>query len=112
MNGTISKRKAAWLAAVIPAGIAVIIATVLLVAPAAHAAAATQPVQFSDDGVHWSDSYADALFGGVLLVPGGSADRAFYVRNGAGAPGVLRVTLFDVATTDTALAAAMTIATS
>ena len=115
MNGTISKRKAALLAAVIPAGIAMIVAVVLLVAPAAHAAPAatpTHPVQFSDDGIHWSNSYAAALFGGVLLVPGGSVDRAFYVRNGAAEAANLRVTLFDVATTDTSLAAAMTLATS
>ena len=115
MNGAISKRKAAWLAAVIPAGIALIVAAVLLIAPAAHASTATgatQPVQFSADGIHWSDSYAGALFGGVLLVPGGSVDRAFYVRNGAGDPAVLRVTLYDVTTTDTALATAMTVSTS
>ncbi|MEO6117098.1 MAG: hypothetical protein ABIP33_11990 [Pseudolysinimonas sp.] len=71
-----------------------------------------QPVQFSNDGVHWSDSYSDALFGGVLLVPGGSVNRAFYVRNNASQPANLRVTLYDVATTDTDLAAAMTLSTS
>ncbi len=115
MNGGIPIRTVPVLAAAIPAGIAVIVATVLLVAPAAHAATAataTHPVQFSDDGIHWSGSYTDALFGGVLLVPGGSVDRAFYVRNAADEPAVLRVTLFDVATTDTDLAGAMTIRTS
>jgi hypothetical protein len=100
------------LAAVIPAGIALIIAVVFLIAPAAHAATSTQNVQFSDDGVHWSDSYAGSLFGGVLLVPGGSVDRAFYVRNNAGEPAVMRVTLYDVATTDVDLAAAMSLTTS
>lgn len=112
MNGKISVRNAAVLAAVIPFGIALIVAVVLLVAPAAHAATSTQPVQFSDDGVHWSDSYAGALFGDVLLVPGNSVDRAFYVRNNAGEPALMRVTLYDVATTDTALAGAMTLSTS
>jgi len=115
VNGSMSKQKAAWLAAVIPVGIVAIVAAVLLVAPAAHAAPAAapaHPVQFSDDGIHWSNSYTDALFGGVLLVPGGSADRAFYVRNGADEPAVLRVTLFDVATTDIALATAMSLSTS
>lgn len=115
MNGAISRRKALILAAVIPVGIAAIVAAVLLAAPAAQAATATvasQPVQFSADGTHWSDSYTGALFGGVLLVPGGSADRAFYVRNGASEPAVLRVTLFDVAATDTDLATAMTVSTS
>ncbi len=94
---------------------ATLAASVLLVAgplaaPAAQAAG--QPVQFSADGTHWSDSYTGALFGGVALVPGGSADRAFYVRNGAGEPAVLRVTLYDVATTDTDLATAMSVSTS
>jgi hypothetical protein len=83
----------------------------LLAAPAAQAST-SQPVQFSVDGIHWSDSYTGALFGGVLLVPGGSADRAFYVRNGASDPAKLRVTLYDVATTDTDLAAAMSVSTS
>ena len=89
MNGSMSKQKAAWLVAVIPAGIVLIVAAVLLVAPAAHAAPAatsaaqTHPVQFSNDGIHWSNSYTDALFGGVVLVPGGSADRSFFVKNGA-----------------------------
>ena len=118
MNGSLSKQKAAWLAAVIPVGIVLIVAAVQLVAPAAHAAPAamsaapTHPVQFSNDGTHWSNSYTDALFGGVVLVPGGSADRSFFVKNGANEPAVLSVTLFDVATTDIALASAMSLATS
>jgi hypothetical protein len=110
-----SKQKAARRAAAISAAMGLVVATVLLVAPAAQAApsaAPTHPVQFSSDGVHWSNSYTDALFGGVQLVPGGSVDRAFYVRNGADEPAVLRVTLFDVATTDIALAAAMSVTTS
>ncbi len=82
-------------------------------APAAQAAGEpVQPVQFSTDGIHWSDSYTDALFGGVLLVPGGSADRDFYVRNNAGEPANLRVTLYDVSTTDISLATAMSVSTS
>ena len=115
MNGAMSKQKAAWLVAVIPVGIILILAAVMLVAPAAHAApvaAPAHPVQFSDDGTHWSNSYTDALFGGVVLVPGGSADRSFFVKNGANEPAVLSVTLFDVATTDIALASAMSLATS
>ena len=82
----------------------------MFTAPAARAAG--QPIQFSADGIHWSDSYTGSLFDGVLLVPGGSADRAFYVRNNAGEPGKLRVTLYDVATTDINLATAMTVSTS
>lgn len=115
MNESITRQKAAWLVAVIPVGIALIVAAVLLVAPAAHAAPAAvpaHPVQFSADGIHWSNSYTEALFGGVLLVPGGSADRDFYVRNGADESAVLTITLFDVSTTDIDLASAMSLATS
>jgi len=112
VNGSISTRTAALLAAVIPAGIALIVTVVLLVAPAAHAAAPSQPVQFSDDGIHWSTSYTGTLFGGVLLVPGASVDRAFYVRNAASDPAVMSVTLYDVSTTDIALATAMSVSTS
>ncbi len=117
MNGGISTRTAALLAAVIPAGIALIVAVVLLVAPAAHAAPAAatgagHSIQFSDDGITWSNSYTRALFGGVLLVPGGSADRALYVKNNSADPAALRVTLYGVAATDTDLAGAMSISTS
>ena len=116
MSAVISRRTVAIAAAIVA------VATVLLAAPGAALAAApaavpatapaTQIVQFSTDGIHWSDSYTGALFGGVLLVPGGSADRAFYVRNAAGESAVLLVTLFDVATTDTDLADALTVTTS
>jgi hypothetical protein len=85
---------------------------VLLVAPAAQAATGGRPVQFSDDGIHWSNSYNQALFGGVLLVPGGSVGRDFYVRNNSDQPAILRVTLDGVTATDTDLAAAMTVSTS
>jgi hypothetical protein len=102
--------RARW--SVISASVIGAVALVLAVAPAADAATAGQPVQFSEDGIHWSDSYSGALFGGVLLVPGDSVDRAFYVRNNAGQPAVMRVTLYDVATTDTDLADAMTVTTS
>ncbi len=99
------------LAAVTLGAVMALVAVGLLAAPAAQAST-SQPVQFSVDGLHWSDSYTGALFGGVLLVPGGSVDRAFYVRNGASDPAMLRVTLYDVATTDTDLATAMTVSTS
>ena len=99
------------LAAVALGAVIALVAVGLLAAPAAQASAG-RPVQFSVDGIHWSDSYTGALFGGVLLVPGGSVDRAFYVRNGASDPAQLRVTLYDVATTDTDLATAMSVSTS
>ena len=110
MSAAIRIRRGLGFAAATLVAVAALVAAGLLGAPAAQAA--DQPVQFSADGTHWSDSYTGALFGGVLLVPGGSADRAFYVRNGAGVPAVLRVTLYDVATTDTDLATAMSVSTS
>jgi hypothetical protein len=91
----------------------VVLAVGLMVAsPARAASPASQPVLFSNDDVHWSSSYSYALFGGVMMVPGGSVDRAFYVRNGASDSAILRVTLYDVATTDIDLANAMTVSTS
>ena len=99
------------LAAVGLGAVVALVTAGLLAAPAAQAST-SQPVQFSVDGIHWSDSYTGALFGGVLLVPGGSVDRAVYVRNGASDPAKLRVNLYDVATTDTDLATAMTVSTS
>jgi hypothetical protein len=72
----------------------------------------TQAVQFSADGIHWSDSYTNQLFNGVLLVPGGSATRSFYVRNAATEAAILRVTLADVTTTSIPLADAMSISSS
>jgi len=81
-------------------------------AGAATDTAAAQVVQFSADGIHWSDSYTNQLFGGVLLVPGGSATRAFYVRNAATEAAILQVTLADVTTTSIPLADATSISSS
>ena len=113
MSATTRTGRVVALATAVLAGSAALVAAGSVIAsPAEASSSATQPVQFSADGTHWSDSYTGALFGGVLLVPGGSANRAFYVRNGAGEPAVLRVTLYDVATTDTDLATAMSVSTS
>jgi hypothetical protein len=109
VSAAIRVRRVLGLAAATLAASALVVGGILT---ASAAQAAGQPVQFSADGTHWSDSYTGALFGGVALVPGGSADRAFYVRNGASSPAVLRVTLYDVATTDTDLATAMSVSTS
>jgi len=98
--------------AILAAALLLGVAGAISASPARAASPATQPVQFSDDDVHWSNSYSGALFGGVLLVPDDSVARAFYVRNGAAEPAILWVTLYDVSTTDIALADAMTVATS
>jgi hypothetical protein len=78
----------------------------------AAASTVTQVVQFSTDGIHWSDSYTTQLFHGVVFVPGSSATRSFYVRNGATEAGILRVTLADVSTTSLPLATAVSISSS
>ena len=122
MTSTTSPRWTVRLVAVLVTALATC-AVVLLGAPSAARAATpvttgataagpTQVVQFSSDGIHWSDSYTDQLFHGVLLVPGSSATRAFYVRNGAVEPAILRVTLADVTTTSIPLASAMSISSS
>ena len=104
----VTTRRAIRLSAVLVIVLATCTA-VLLGTPSAATAATpstgpTQVVQFSSDGIHWSDSYTDQLFHGVLLVPGGSASRAFYVRNGSTEAAILRVTLADVTTTSIPLA--------
>ena len=81
-------------------------------APAQAASSGDSPVQFSDDGIHWSNSYTGALFDGALIVPGGSIDRSFSLRNGADEPAILLVTLYGVAATDLELADAMTLSSS
>jgi hypothetical protein len=77
--------------------------------PAAHAAD-DPTMEFSADGVNWSTVYSGQLFAGVLVIPGGSATRTFWVRNDAPEPGILRLTLAKVSTNSTALADATTIA--
>ena len=105
------------------ARIAAVVATIIsscgvgvlgLAAPASAetVAAPTQLVQFSTDGIHYSDSYSELLFHDVQLVPGGSARRSFYVRNGATVAAILRVTLADVSTNSIPLATAMSMSTS
>lgn len=113
MNAMIGRARALGLVAAIVAASAVLAVLGLISASPARADASTsQPVLFSADDVHWSNSYSYALFGGVMMVPGSSVDRWFYVRNGASDPAILRVTLYDVATTDIDLANAMTVSTS
>jgi hypothetical protein len=122
MTSTTSPRWTVRLVAVLVAVLASCSAVLLGAPSAARAAPAvtsgataagpTQVVQFSPDGIHWSDSYTSQLFHGVLLVPGTSATRAFYVRNGATEAAILQVTLADVTTTSIPLANAMSVSSS
>jgi hypothetical protein len=69
-------------------------------------------MEFSADGTHWTAVYSTQLFAGVVVVPGGSATRTFWVRNDAPEQGVLRVTLANVTTDDTRLADALSLRSS
>ncbi len=80
--------------------------------PAVSTGVPPQMVQFSEDGLHWSNSYNQQLFQGIALVPGGSALRSFYVRNIASEAALLRVTLANVGTTSIPLASALSVSTS
>nr|MBW4033370.1 hypothetical protein [Acidobacteriota bacterium] len=71
-----------------------------------------QMVQFSTDGLHWSNTYDEQLFQGLSLVPGDSAMRSFYVRNSASEAAILRVTLANVGTTSIPLASALSVSSS
>jgi hypothetical protein len=120
---TASQHRSRWTVRIVAVlvGVLASCSVALLGAPSAARAATsvttptagpTQVVQFSTDGIHWSDSYSPQLFQGVLLVPGGSATRAFYVRNGATEAAILQVTLADVTTTSIPLANAVSISSS
>lgn len=106
-------RLAAVLATLVASSAAVLLApSSARAATQASTADSAQVVQFSSDGIHFSNSYPGQLFRGVLLVPGGSSMRSFYVRNGATEAAILTVTLADVSTTSIPLAAATSIASS
>jgi hypothetical protein len=104
--------RARWTTRVVAGLVAVLGAAALALVAPTSALAATQPVQFSTDGIHWSDSYTGQLFDGVRIVPNTSDTRSFYVRNAATEDADFRITLFNVTTNDTALANAMSISTS
>jgi hypothetical protein len=75
--------------------------------------AAGNGVEVSADDVTYASTLPGALF--TLtgpLVPGDAVSEDLWVRNTSTAPGLLRVSLIDVVTTDAALAAALTMTTS
>lgn len=70
---------------------------VLALAAIAPGYAEQRPLEFSDDGVHWTAAPPTALFGDdVVLVPGSSATAALHLRNIASSPGTLDVSLTNV----------------
>ena len=65
-------------------------------ATAGPAQAAVKPIGLSADGVTYADDLPASLFGGVLIVPGKTVTRSFWVKNRAVDPGNLAVALQDV----------------
>lgn len=89
------------------AGVSVAITAIT---PPTAAVAAAGVVEVSDDGWTFGAAYPGALFDDVaLLVPGDSQQQVFYVRNSGTEAGFLRVTLRDVAFTNTDFADALTV---
>lgn len=82
-------------------------------AAATPAAAVPGGVEVSRDDVHYSSTFPGALFTSISdLVPGDRDQATFYLRNSASEPGFLRITLRDVAASDSDLAGALSLAVS
>lgn len=94
----------------------VLASTALLAAGAALALAApaptsasTDPVVVSSDGVSYADHLPSSLFAGVLIVPGATVTRTFYVKNQTALPGNLAIALRGVTGGDANLIAALSL---
>ena len=87
---------------------ALVVAGVTFALPA-PAYATPKPLGLSTDGVSYADSLPASLFAGVLVVPGTSVTRTFYVKNRSASPGNLAVALTGVTGGDPNLIAALSI---
>ena len=88
-------------------GIALVAAVSLGAAPA-HAVGSA--LEFSTDGAHYSAVFPGSLFKDVaVLVPGDSQTITFWIRNAASSAGYLRLVMSDVATSNPALADALSL---
>ncbi|BDZ46063.1 hypothetical protein [Naasia aerilata] len=97
----------ATLATVSAVGIALALA-----AQASPASAAEEPAGalISLDGSTFSPTPAGSLFPtGVVLIPGGTADATFWVRNSSAAPADLRIAIADVTATASAFIESLTL---
>jgi hypothetical protein len=98
-------------------GILLAAAVSLGAGPAAAASLSAVPahavgsaLQFSTDGAHYSTVFPGSLFTDVaVLVPGDSQTITFWIRNAADSAGYLRLVMSDVATTNPALADALSL---
>lgn len=84
-----------------------VLAGIIAVAPASPALAVTEPITVSSDGVIFGNDLPATLFGGTLIVPGGSVTRTIWVRNNTAEPGNLAVALRGVTGADPAMRAAL-----
>jgi hypothetical protein len=90
------------------AALAVIVALLAIVLGAPTASAANPPIAISDDGVAYGDSFPGNLYDGVLLIPGASASRAFWVMNTGPSSANLAITLIGVESASPDFLAAIT----
>lgn len=91
-------------------GISALVLGLLLVVPGASPAFAAGEIEVSSDGVTWGSTLSAPLFANVALVPRSSASADFAVRNSGDEPGLLRIVLQDVTSTNASFAGALSIA--
>jgi len=89
--------------------VAALIGLVVVVGNALPAAASNPPVAISPDGITYGDSFPGQLFDGVVLIPGASATRSFWVKNTGPSGANLAITVIDVAALDPVVLSALTI---
>lgn len=69
----------------------------LILAAAPPGRAESSPLEFSQDGVHWTSRTPTALFrDDVVLAPGGSTTATLHLRSTAPSPGLLELSLTNV----------------
>ena len=76
---------------------------------AAPALAAPKPIGLSDDGVAFGDYLPASPFAGLLIVPGTTVTRSFWVKNRETSPGNLAIALQGVTGADDAMVAALSL---
>lgn len=92
---------------------AVVAVTTAMTLATAQSAMAAGAIDVSGDGVTYSSSYSGTLFdSGMVMVPGDSRSKIFYLRNSGNEIGYLRVTMEDVSANDIDFANALTVSVS
>ncbi|MEO8093355.1 MAG: hypothetical protein ABI632_00350 [Pseudolysinimonas sp.] len=81
----------------------------MVCATSAPASATVKPIGLSSDGVTYTDTLSGSVFAGVLIVPGKSVTRTFWVKNRTALPGNLAVALQGVTGSDGNLIAALSL---